>query len=298
MIGASKLISPEVLNTIGSYLSYGTIGLGLGLALFATLAKIITKTKDIEFMIFAFGLVIIGAVIELVRNYEFSKESERNFYALQVLPDELWDDFLETRMRSEFSISKPVKDDLNGWLNDNETIPFNIRIPKNECRYYFVATKPPSQITVKLISLDVSRYIMPSRPYYKSERLCIENGEGGEINLSATMHNGGAQFSIREMIAPVEPTQVANVAPPPPPGPPPPPSPPQPDFVKVACIGEYQGACPGNNDVWIGCSAAPDQQIASQLCGVEVLKSKRRLLTTGGNACGYALIEATCAHRL
>jgi hypothetical protein len=63
---------------------------------------------------------------------------------------------------------------------------------------------------------------------------------------------------------------------------------------KVVCTGEKEENCPGVHDIFYRCGYfGSDQQIAQGICSG--LKSGYlRLKTTGGNMCGYALIEVTC----
>jgi hypothetical protein len=304
----ASLFSTGSLKVIGSFLSYGTVGLGLGLALFATALMLLNKKDSLNFLLFASGLVIIGAVLEFLKERDASLEAERSFDASQVLPDELWQDFLDSRVRQIFGAVVGVQDDLNGWMNRDEKTPFEIYFPKNSCRFFFVAAKPPAQIYVKILSTEgYTEYPKPSREYYKSGEICLKNGADSEkIQFEVQMRGFGGQFSVRELEASSPETVVAGPdasrpqpsVPPPPPSPAQPPSPPVPkaQYSKVACIGQYEGACPriASHDSWIGCAPIPDAQIASQLCAGSNVISSRRLITIGGNRCGYALVEATC----
>jgi hypothetical protein len=69
---------------------------------------------------------------------------------------------------------------------------------------------------------------------------------------------------------------------------------PQP-YKKVACIGEFEGKCPGPHDAFYTCGYfKSDDEIAANLCKPDS-STANRLKTVKGNSCGYGLIEATCS---
>jgi len=307
-----SIFSAESLKAIGDIVGTGLMGFGAVLAIFATILLLIKNRNSTQFLIFAGSLFFIGFLLEILKTREASIESEREFNASQILPDELWQDFLSSRVSQEFTVPNPVKDDENGWLDQNEKKPFDIYIPKYQCRYYFVATKPPAQIIVDVKSDEgLLKFNRPSREYYKAGKLCLEGDRDAQnVHLEAQMRNSGAQYSIKIIEAPRLPelpegtTATAATTPTTPPAAAPatvpttPVTPPAPKpFSKVACIGQYQGACPKDipYDVWVGCGAPPEDQLAAQLCGSGAkVTTWQKIGQRGGNQCGYALLKANC----
>ena len=69
---------------------------------------------------------------------------------------------------------------------------------------------------------------------------------------------------------------------------------PSPQFKKLICTGQYETNCPGSHhDIFYTCGTfGSDDDIAAKVC--QVPSKSLQLVTTGGNMCGYALIEVTC----
>ena len=64
-------------------------------------------------------------------------------------------------------------------------------------------------------------------------------------------------------------------------------------YTKIACIGQFEGNCPGPHDFFYTCGYfGPDEQIAAGICQPS---QARRIKTVSGDKCGYGLVEITCA---
>jgi hypothetical protein len=70
---------------------------------------------------------------------------------------------------------------------------------------------------------------------------------------------------------------------------------PPPTIKKIVCTGENENNCPGAHDIFYTCGYfGSDEEIAEKIC-TGIKAGHVRLKTVGGNRCGYALIEVTCA---
>ncbi|MDL2405199.1 hypothetical protein PY650_05935 [Rhizobium calliandrae] len=301
---SASVFSPDFVTALGRYLSFGTIGVGLALAVCATILMIFSKANSIQFLIFAGVIVCIGAGLEVLRLVEDAaqKTADRDAKRFQSLPDQLWSDFFEARGNVLFRSATPLPASIDGEeIRQNETRSFKVAHLSNlQCRYYFVAVKPPAKLDLSFKPTDL--IVMPGteKDYYKSGTLCAPNaqdGNGSDVELDATALEAGGQFSMAFFVAPPQEASakspVATPAASPSPAPAPGPTPPPPSFTKVVCIGEFEGGCHGTHQIWYGCGAPPEDKLAPLICGGAPAKW-RRLITNGGNQCGYALDEFTC----
>jgi hypothetical protein len=99
-------VTDELVKTLGSFLSFGAIGLGLALAVLAAVLLLqgaqgaeqgnqaATRLGAIsKFMIFGLSLVLIGAGIEVYKIYVTDQELRASAEASAALPDSFWGDF-------------------------------------------------------------------------------------------------------------------------------------------------------------------------------------------------------------
>jgi hypothetical protein len=301
--GTVAVFSPDFVTALGGYLSFGTIGVGLALAVCATILMIFSKANSIQFLIFAGVIVGIGAGLEVLRLVEDAaqKTADRDAKRFQSLPDQLWSDFFEARGNLLFRSSTPIPVSIDGEeIRQDEIRHVKLHLSPLECRYYFAAVKPPAKLDLSFKPADATVIPGTEKDYYKSGTLCAPNTQGGnDVELDATALEAGGQFSMAFFIAPPQEasakSSVATPAAPPAPSPAPSPTaaPTPPSFTKVVCIGEFEGGCPGTHQIWFGCGAPPEDKLASQICGGAPAKW-RRLITKGGNRCGYGLDEFTC----
>ena len=104
-----------------------------------------------------------------------------------------------------------------------------------------------------------------------------------DVPALAVMIIGIALMLLSPGVRPLAPAPAPASAPPPPP------------IKKIVCTGQYEGNCPGAHDIFYTCGYyGSDTEIAAKVCqGIKA--GALRLKTVGGNKCGYALIEVTCA---
>ncbi|MET3990583.1 hypothetical protein ABID65_002218 [Bradyrhizobium sp. S3.9.2] len=305
------MLSKEIVQTLGGYLSYGAIGLGLAVAVLATILLISKSAAAVRFMQFALVLVVIGSAVELLRIYAANAATWRVFVASQNLPDEFWNDFLLSRQQKMFGLAEPTDEYTSGSFKEGDTKTVQIHIPKGECRYYFAAVRPPAKVSVQLHDNASNARTLRATDYYRTGKICVPSASSThEIGLQVQMTDSDGQFSISAFKAPPEeelptasaasttsqttPQANSSAAPTPTPTPTPAPAPQATVTRRVVCTGEFEANCAGPHDAFFTCGFfGSDDQIASQMCKGPPSKGVR-INTKGGNKCGYSLIEVTC----
>ncbi|MFA1626952.1 hypothetical protein ACDY96_30745 [Rhizobium mongolense] len=279
--------APDIVTGLGTYLGYGAIGLGLGVAVLA--AILLTANSEgalragTRFMMFGLALVVIGAGIELFKAQQASANAHRHFISSLNLPDEFWQDFLNARTQNLFGTAPPTDQAITGSLMEGEKRTFRIDVPAGSCRYYFVAAKPPAKTAVG-VPATISHQPLRDKEYYQTGRLCVPPDEQAEsVEILVEMKKGDSQFSATSYIAPPDDAwrTVAQ----------------QTEITRVVCTGQYERNCAGPHDIFMQCGAPPDAEIAQQVCvGLGRTTSRTlRLNTKGGNRCGYSLVQVTCS---
>jgi hypothetical protein len=184
------VLSPDFITALGRYLSFGTIGVGLALAVCATILMIFSRAKSTEFLIFAGVIVGIGAGLEVLRLVEDAAQKAADRDVKRSLPDQLWSDFFEARGNVLFRSAKPFPVSIDGEeINQNETRPVSVHFSQSECRYYFIAVKPPSKLQLSIKPADLTVAPGTERDYYKSGTICAPSSQGGT--------DVGCRFSLR-----------------------------------------------------------------------------------------------------
>jgi hypothetical protein len=295
------------IEALGRLLAYGAIGLGLAVAILASILLIPRgQTADeisgkVKFMVFGFALVLIGAGLEAFRILEAERRADRVFIASQNLPDEFWQDFMIARQQKLFGTAEPTDEFASGSLMVNETKERSVYLPPDQCRFYFAAAKPPAKINVTVEPKGVEHRLMYDKEYYKTGKICSTTQlNEPAAKLLLTMTDARSQYSVALFVAPSETKRVATgavIIPGPGGG----------DVGpqgggaaektsprRVVCVGEYEPNCAGAHDVFMGCGSGSDSEIGTNLCLPATLQSAKRLHTKGGNRCGYSLIEVTC----
>jgi hypothetical protein len=82
----ASIFSSDFIKELGVYLSFGTIGVWLALAVCATILMIFNKDRSGRFLVFAAAIVGIGAVLEGLRQHELSAQVDREFKRTQLKP--------------------------------------------------------------------------------------------------------------------------------------------------------------------------------------------------------------------
>lgn len=285
-------INSGFLKELGDYLGYGAIGLGLGVAVLSAILLMSKKQDSLvtgsRYMMFGLALVVIGAGLELLKEYRSYTTAERNFIASQHLPDELWGDFIFSRKQTLFKTSEQTDEYADGSLKDGEEKTINILLPIEECRFYLAAVRPPAKVFTSITKGNVTFRILRDKDYYKTGKICNTNGnDAQDVELKLKINEGG-QYSISVFKAPPDnlAKKLVQQMPPLPA--------PLPKIVKHACTGEHEANCAGPHDAFYSCgNFGSDQEIAEQLCQGAPAKAVR-MSTKGGNKCGYTLIEITC----
>lgn len=277
-----NLTGSEFVTALGNYLGYGAIGLGLAVAVLSAILLLYRQTAGARFMMFGLTLVVIGSGLELVKAYQASAAANRTFLASQNLPDEFWDDFLLTRQQKMFGTAEPTNEYTSGALKDGEVKVTKIFIPKGECRFYFVAVRPPASVEVDVKDDDSTVRGLRDKDYYKTGKICMPGSKPSkEVSLQIQIRKGDGQFSVSAFKAPPDEDIAAAAA--------------VAKVTKRACTGEFELACAGVHDAFYTCGYfGSDDAIAVQLCKGAPAKAVR-INTKGGNKCGYALIEVTCS---
>ncbi|WP_157083449.1 hypothetical protein [Bradyrhizobium manausense] len=299
-------MSKEIVQTLGGYLSYGAVGLGLAVAVLATILLLSRNVAaGTRFMFFALALVVIGSGLELVRTYATYYTAWRAFAASQSLPDEFWSDFLLSRQQKMFGTAEPTDEYTSGSFKDGETRTVKIRVPKGECRFYFAAVRPPAKVAVEIKDSESVARTLRDTGYYLTGKICLPSPKPTrEVDLQLQMIGSDGQFSISAFKAPPEEdlappatstspssasstattsTETPSVTPAP-----------QTKVIRRVCTGEFEANCAGPHDAFFACgSFGSDDEIAAQMCKGPPSKGVR-VNTKGGNKCGYSLIEVTC----
>jgi hypothetical protein len=247
-------------------------------------------------MMFGLALVVIGAALELTKTWTASIEAERNFARSHNLPDEFWRDFMAARQQAMFGTAAPADEFTEGYLKRGDTRGVKIHLPKSECRFYFVAVKPPARSLVSIDDQTVEHRPMRDKEYYQTGRLCASDKGSTNAQISLNLENADSQFSIAAFVAPPKEIKVQLDAKETGPDQPKASEPAQ-AIRRVVCTGEFERACAGPHDLFIQCRPPPDPQIGAQVCTAMGRKNSttNRLNTKGGNNCGYALIEVLCS---
>ncbi|MCK1302936.1 hypothetical protein IVB33_29095 [Bradyrhizobium sp. 24] len=300
------MLSKEIVQTLGGYLSYGAIGLGLAVAVLATILLISKSAAAGRFMQFALVLVVIGSGVELLRIYAANAATWRVFVASQNLPDEFWNDFLLSRQQKMFGLAEPTDEYTSGSFKEGDTKTVQIHIPKGECRYYFAAVRPPAKVSVQISDNESNARTLRATDYYRTGKICVPSASSThEIGVQVQMTDSDGQFSISAFKAPPEeeapPASASTTSqttpqanPSPVPTPTPTPAPQTKVARRVVCTGEFEANCAGPHDAFFTCGFfGGDDQIASQMCKGSPSNGVR-INTKGGNKCGYSLIEVTC----
>jgi len=277
-------MAPQRIESLGSLLSYGAIGLGLAVAILTVILlrrpnqktpELITKTV---FMVFGLLLVVIGAGLEFYKAYESGRQAERVFLLSLSLPDEFWEDFMLARRQTLFGTAAPTDEHDKGHLMIDETKERPIRIPSGECRYYFAAARPPARIGVTVAQGAATHRQMHDKGYYQTGKICAaKDGEVQTAKLRVRMTDARSQYAVAVFVAPSD-EAGPRAAP----------------VRKIFCNGEFAGNCAGTHDVFRACGSGSDQEIAAGICSPGGVQSVRRLHTKSGNKCGYSLTEVMC----
>jgi hypothetical protein len=284
---AVNVASPDFVKALGAYLSAGVIGLGLGVAVLATIVVIFGRAGT-KFMLFGLALVVLGAGIEITKNVL----QWRDIDTLQImslnLPPDVWLDFRTARKQAEFGTAAPAGEDYEIELKKGQSTTLTAHIPKGECRYYFIATKPPGRLEIQIDNRNVQSRVKSSKGYYQTGTMCVPPNDATlDAKMDVKIQNIDSTVFFVAFVAPPDPTLI-NVA-----GPPPGPLA---EMKKVVCTGEFESNCAGAHDIFLTCSAPAIPEIARNTCtGLgRTVSGVLRTNMKGGNKCGYDLIEVTC----
>jgi hypothetical protein len=258
---------------------------------------ILNNKQSIHFLLFAAVIVILGALLEYLRQNETAEQERRVFLQSELLPDEIWDGLISAKEHLIAPYAAPLPGDIKGYLKENDHKDLRISIPKTQCRLYIAVIKPPARLDIVVEPSDADVGFLEERDYLKAGRICAPESAQQEsiIHITATALDAGGQYTmapLNEMtnnkLAELKP-DAASVS-----KPSEPPTPPKKPVTHIVCTGEFEGGCSSPHDIWVPCPNLPDAQLGVQVCGNEPVDF-RRTFGRGGNRCGYSTIAVTCS---
>jgi hypothetical protein len=283
------------------FLSYGSIGVGLAVAVLAArlfhAQNIIGGTR---LMAFGLALVVIGAGLEVTRAWQAYYTNQRLISATENLPDSFFQDFLNYRTGLAVHLAEPTDEYFYDSVGEDGTASIKVRLKQNECKYFFAAAKPPARVQVTVKDTEIDESGVGYHGYYEVGKICNSKALLKDIEIELRLKDSGGQFQIATYKAPpLVDTEAAMPRPPTtgqgsiPPTAPPAVPPARVSVRHVVCTGEYEQNCAGPHDIFRTCDPPGDQQIANEICAPRPARTLR-LNTKGGNHCGYSLFEVYC----
>ncbi|RWC24232.1 MAG: hypothetical protein E5V25_01230 [Mesorhizobium sp.] len=294
-LAPAQLTNSDFISSLGAYLGYGVIGLGLAVAVLAVVVLISgaesALTAGTRFMLFALTLVFTGVCIEVVKVLAANAEAERKEVALRILPDEFMKSFLDATKRELFRDAPQTRHDDTFPMRKDESVVQHITLPPGECRFYFVVTRPPGIVAVNVDKKWIhERHV--GKGFYQTGLICAPTDiSSTDAPIEAKLTVIDSKVDMLSFIAPplkVQPFSKAD---------PVSPSEREQDLSKVVCTGEHEPNCAGPHDLFVACGSQSDKEIAGEVCRAlgKVNASALRTHTKGGNRCGYAMIQVTCS---
>jgi hypothetical protein len=263
------------------------MGLGLGIAVIAGIILLAGKPDAARIksaaalMVLGFAVFFLGSGIEFYKLYLANLKFESVLVLNERIPDQLWQDYLKAKQEEFFRGATPTGINDETTLTSGQTRTFQISLKGRQCLAYYVATPPPSQVSID-IKGDVLSQSLTTREYYKTGRICsVKDSQSDGISAVVTVDGQEGSRSKLNFVTFDLPSQ--ETAPPVP----------APRVVGTVCTGEFEDKCTGPHSLFVPCGASVDNAIRARMCsGSFTLKS---LSSNSGNRCGYGLIEVRCA---
>ncbi|MDW9670839.1 hypothetical protein GOB27_30395 [Sinorhizobium meliloti] len=286
-----SLTDVAFLEKLGGWLGFGTIGLGLGLALLSTILLTLRPNPRlylISTLLSAF-IISFGGGIELYRAIQKAKLDEASLSLQNYFGAGAWSDLAEA-ISLKFSGSKDVTGSaVSKLLKKEDSYIYPLAVPGGECRYIIAIAQPPSDVIVAPTDGNLLEADTDDRSFYKWITICNKGKEPKAQKYEIKLLNSDGMVRVstyKDRTIERSSSEPADE----PEGKPP--------IRLTVCQGEYLGNCPEKPDVFYGCGSPWGDGIASVECrkrgypdGAGAFFPR---VTVGGNKCGYSIADVTC----
>ncbi len=284
---SGSLTDPVFLESVGGWLSFGTIGLGLALALISAIVLTFRPNPRLYMVATLLSAFIIafGGGIEFFRAVQKARLDQASLNLSTYFGSGAWADLAEA-ISLKFSGSKEVTGNaLSKLLKKDQEYPYPVTVPGGQCRYVIAIAQPPSDIVMARPANEKLEVDVDDRSFYKWITICNKSPAPEAWQYPVKVVNSDGMVRVSTYRDKGEPAATANASS-------------MPRIIITACLGEYLGNCPEKSDVFYGCGSAWGDGVAVQECrkrGYPDGKSAfHQRVSVGGNKCGYAIADVTC----